>query len=134
MFAKIANIDYLFLSSPPKTSKLPFFVSICSKQKEVCCFRFLFKANNQKLIFYVSSVFPLYIYKYMQKKKYIYIIFIHIYKYTYIYTELQSENGKRKPRRFSLISLPLVYRTNGSVSFVQFLKKTLTKVIRLQTD
>jgi hypothetical protein len=41
---------------PTKGNKLPFSVFVCSKQTEVCRFRFLFAANKRKLPF---SVFPL---------------------------------------------------------------------------
>jgi hypothetical protein len=40
-------------------NKLPFSVSVCSKQTEVCRFRFPFAANKRKLPFSVSSVFRL---------------------------------------------------------------------------
>jgi hypothetical protein len=43
-------------------------------------------------------------------------------------------NGKRKPSRFSLIRLPFVHRTNGSLSFVRWLMKKQTELILLQTD
>jgi hypothetical protein len=33
----------------------------------------------------------------------------------------QKENGKRKPRRFSLIRLPFAHRANGSLSYVRML-------------
>jgi hypothetical protein len=47
---------------------------------------------------------------------------------------LKESNGKRKPRRFSLIRLPFAYRANGSSSFDCFLTKKQTEVIRLQAD
>ncbi len=40
---------------------------------------------------------------------------------------------ERKPRRFSLIRLPLAHRANGSLLIVRFMKKQ-TEVIRLQTN
>jgi hypothetical protein len=41
---------------------LPFSVSICSKQTEVCRFRPLFLANNRNLPFSIISVFRIYKY------------------------------------------------------------------------
>jgi hypothetical protein len=38
---------------PTKENRLPFLVSICSQQTEVCRFRFPFAANKQKLLFSV---------------------------------------------------------------------------------
>jgi hypothetical protein len=34
-----------------------------------------------------------------------------------------TENGKRKPRRFSITCLPIAYRANASLSFVRLLTK-----------
>jgi hypothetical protein len=47
---------------PTKENKLPFYVSVCSKQTKVCRFCFPFAANNWKLLFSVSFVFHKYIY------------------------------------------------------------------------
>jgi hypothetical protein len=33
---------------PTKENKLPFSLSFCSKQTEVCRFRFVFEANKRK--------------------------------------------------------------------------------------
>jgi hypothetical protein len=46
----------------------------------------------------------------------------------------QTKNGKRKPRRFSLIPLQFAHRANRSLSFVRLLTKKPTEVSRLQTD
>jgi hypothetical protein len=46
----------------------------------------------------------------------------------------QTENGKRKPGQFSLNRLPVAHRANRSSSFVRFLTKKQTELIRLQTD
>jgi hypothetical protein len=46
----------------------------------------------------------------------------------------QTGNGKRKPRRFSLIRLPFCHLVNGSLSFVRLLTRKQTEVIRLQTE
>jgi hypothetical protein len=40
-----------------KENKILFSISVCGKQKEVCCFCFLFVANKQKLPFSISSTF-----------------------------------------------------------------------------
>jgi hypothetical protein len=53
-FAETAIIDFYRL--PTKENKLPFSISVCRKQMEVCRFRFSFAANKQKLLFSVSSV------------------------------------------------------------------------------
>jgi hypothetical protein len=45
-----------------------------------------------------------------------------------------TENGKRKPKQFSLIRLPFAPHPNGSWSFVHLLTKKQTEVICLQTD
>ncbi len=41
-------------------------------------------------------------------------------------------NGKRKPRRFSLIRSLFAHRANGSLSFVRLLTEVQLEVIRLQ--
>jgi hypothetical protein len=41
-------------------------------------------------------------------------------------------NGKRKPRRFSLIRSLFAHRANGSLSFVRLLTEVQMEVIRLQ--
>jgi hypothetical protein len=47
-----------------KESKLPFSVSVWSKQTKVCHFRLLFAVNKRKLLFSISSIFRLYMYIY----------------------------------------------------------------------
>jgi hypothetical protein len=37
---------------------------------------------------------------------------------TFIHGDMETSNGKRKPRRFSLIHLPFAHCANGSLSFV----------------
>jgi hypothetical protein len=44
---------------------------------------------------------------------------------TYLYLYAASSNGKRKPRRFSLILFPFAQYANGSLSFVCLLTKKL---------
>ncbi len=39
----------------------------------------------------------------------------------------QTEDGKRKPRRFSIICLPFAHRANGSLSAVHWLMKKKTE-------
>ncbi len=55
-FAETAIVDYRlsFVDQGKQTS-----VSVCSKQTEVCRFRFPFVENERKLPFSVSSVFRL---------------------------------------------------------------------------
>jgi hypothetical protein len=55
-YAETAIVDYrLSFADQEKQT----FVSICSKQIEVCRFRFPFAENRRKLPFSVSSVFRL---------------------------------------------------------------------------
>jgi hypothetical protein len=55
VFAETAILDYS-LSRADQGKKLPFPVSVCSKQTEVCRFHFPFAANKRKLPFSVGSV------------------------------------------------------------------------------
>ncbi len=55
-FAEITITDY-HLSFADQEKLIPFPVSICSKQTEVCHFRSPFAANKRKLPFSISSVF-----------------------------------------------------------------------------
>jgi hypothetical protein len=74
---------------------------------------------------------------YIRKQNYVYIIYIHIHIHIHIpiyIMPLQTEDGKWKPRCFSLIRLLFAHRTNGSLSFVRLLTKKQTEVIRLQKD
>ncbi len=57
---------------PTKKNKLPFSVSVGSEQTEVGCFCCLFAANKRKLLFYISSIFRIYIYIYIETAAYIY--------------------------------------------------------------
>jgi hypothetical protein len=54
-FAEKAIVDYR-LSFADQGKKLPSFVSVYSKQMEVCRFFFPFPANKRKLPFFVSSI------------------------------------------------------------------------------
>jgi hypothetical protein len=84
-----------------KENKLPFPLSIFSK-------------NMLKW----KHIFT-YIYIYM----YIYM-YIYIYPYIYIYMLLfQTENGRRKPRLFSLIRLSFAHHADGSLSFSHLFTK-----------
>ncbi len=78
------------------------------------------KRDQEFLHFMGGSIYMCtYIYKY--KCGYIYtFIYMYIYIYLYPHTVLYicyRSNGKRKPRRFSLICLPFVHNTNGSYPF-----------------
>ncbi len=57
---------------PTIKNKLPFSVSVCNKQTEVCRFRFPFATNRRKLPFFFSSVFQI------------------LYIYIYIYVDIQT--------------------------------------------
>ncbi len=57
-FAETAIVDYT-ISLPTKETKYLFSVSVCSKQMEVCHFRFPFAENKWKLPFSVSPIFRL---------------------------------------------------------------------------
>jgi hypothetical protein len=54
----IVNTVYRLLAG----NKLPFSVSVCSKQMEVSRFCFPFAANKQKLPFSISSIFCIFLY------------------------------------------------------------------------
>jgi hypothetical protein len=56
-FAEEAIVDYLLSFADQGKNKLPFSVSVCSKQTEVCLFRFPFTVNKRKLTFFFSSIF-----------------------------------------------------------------------------
>jgi hypothetical protein len=43
--------------------------------------------------------------------------------------DMKTSNGKRKPRRFSIICLPFAHHANGSLSFVRLLMNQQTEVI-----
>jgi hypothetical protein len=47
-FAETAIVDYHLSFAGTKENELPFSVSVCSKQTEVCHFRFPFAENKQK--------------------------------------------------------------------------------------
>ncbi len=97
-----------------------FPISIYRKQTEVCRFRFPLALFFRIYIFiettaYIDIHISIYIY-----------IFISLFLYIYM-LPFQTENRKRKPRRFSLILLPFAHRANGSLSFF-FLTKKQTEV------
>ncbi len=54
-FAETAIVDYRYFL-PTKENKLPFSVSVCSKQTEVCRFCFPFTANKRQSPFSISFV------------------------------------------------------------------------------
>ncbi len=64
-------------------------------------------------------------------------MYIHLFIYIPIYIlPFQTENGKRKPRRFSLILLPFAHRANGSYPFANGLNglEGLGHLCRIVTD
>jgi hypothetical protein len=91
---------------PSKEKKLPFSISVCSKQTEVCRFCFPFAANKRKYPCSASSFFM--------------CMCVCEFLCVYIYLDLlfQIENGKRKPRRFSKIRFPFAHHANRSLSFI----------------
>jgi hypothetical protein len=74
------------------------------KQTSVFCFLFPYIYTH-----ICTDNVTIYMYVYM-------CIYIHIYIHIYIYAAFS--NGKRKPRRFSLIRIPLAQHANGSLPFV----------------
>ncbi len=110
---------------PSKDNKLPFSISVCSKQTGVCCFRFLFAANKWKLPFSISSDFRVFVCVYT----FIFIlIFIFVFIFIFIYAAIS--NGKQKPRRFTICSsckrifgfVRLLTKKNRSYPFANGLK------------
>jgi hypothetical protein len=97
--------------SPTKKNKCPFSAFVYSTQTEVYRFRFPFAGNKQKLPFSISSVFCL-----------------------RSSGNVETSNGKREARQFSLIRLTFAPHANGSLSIVRLLMKKETEVDRLQTD
>jgi hypothetical protein len=71
----------------------------------------------------------IFVYLYLYLYLYVYIYTVHIYMLLF-----QTENGKRKPRQFSLIHLPFAHHANGSLSFVSLFTMKQMEDIRLQTD
>jgi hypothetical protein len=55
-FVETAIFGYR-LSLPTKENELPLSIFVCSKEMDVCHFRFLFAANTRKSPFSVSSIF-----------------------------------------------------------------------------
>jgi hypothetical protein len=90
-------------SSLTKENKLLFSVSICSKQQKFTISHFPLAANKWSYRF-LSVLFSIYIYiQYIKTTAYIYTKNCTIYKLLF-----QTEKGKRKPRRFSLIRYHLL--------------------------
>ncbi len=99
---------------------------VCQPRKSNFRFPFVF------FLLVRFSAYSIYVYT---ESETIYVYNIHIL-YIYMYLlPFQMEDGKRKPKRFSLIRLPFAHRTNTvSLSFVHLLTKKQTEVVRLQTD
>jgi hypothetical protein len=51
MLADTAIIDYRLLFSRPRENKVPFSISVCSKQMELWRFRFLLQQPNRNCRF-----------------------------------------------------------------------------------
>ncbi len=106
-------------------NKLPFFVFVCSKQKEVCHFHFPCAAKKLKLQFSVSSLFFMYIYIYGKRN---YSTHTYIYIYMYICCCLKRKR-KTEAQVIFLIHLPFAYHEKESLLFVRCLAKKQKEVI-----
>jgi hypothetical protein len=145
-FAETASFDYR-LPLSTKENKLIFSISVCSKQMEVfrCCFSFT--ENKRKLPFFISSVFRLrnsrnvetwrhgdegmetWRHRDMETLRH-----GDIDTWRHRDMDMETTDGKRKPRRFSLIGLLFAHRANGGLSFVCLLTKKQTEVIHVQIN
>jgi hypothetical protein len=126
------------------TANVEYRLSFADQGKQTSAFRFpyIYIYWNDSIYIYICN----YIYKDIDISRYrcVYISRVYIYIYLYIYVYLSTyvykdiyaaiSNGKRKPRRFFLILLPLTYRVNGSLSFLRLFTKRQTELIRLQTN
>jgi hypothetical protein len=114
MFAVTAIVDY--------------HPSVADQGKQTSVFHFWLVTNS-------SLSFPFSVYTYMRTSAY--CIYIHMENGTmYIYIHMlpfQTENGKRKSRRFILSCTPFAHYANGSFSFVRLLAKKQMEVFCLQT-
>jgi hypothetical protein len=61
-------------------------------------------------------------------------IHVYIYIHIFIYYRFKRKTKNGSPGLFPYSNLPFAHRTNESLSFVHFLTKNQTEVIRLQTD
>ncbi len=91
------------------TANLDYRLSFVGQEKQTSVTRSI-KINRYIYIY----IYTLYLYIYIY-------IYIHIYFYKYI-LPFQSENGKKKPRRHSLIRSPFAQRANGSFRSSVFLR------------
>ncbi len=109
-FAETANADYhlLFADQGKQTS-----VSVCSKETEVCCFRFPFATNKQKFAF----PFSIYIYSHCTvytENRTIYIC-IYIYSiYIYLYFVYFRFKWKTEAPAFFFNPFTICHRTSSS--------------------
>jgi hypothetical protein len=102
-------------------NKLPFSVSVCSKQMKVCHFRFLFAANKRKLPISVISFFC------------INGIYIYIETATYMYI-CCSFKQKTEAQVIFLHQFTVCSSYKWKFLLVSLLMKKQTEVIPLQTD
>jgi hypothetical protein len=89
------------------------------------------------LLFFVGSVFRIYIYIYIEIAACINIyIFLSISKSAYIYLQLYMLSIQTENRRPAIFLNPFTVssRANGSLSFVHLFTKEQMEVIHLQVD
>ncbi len=109
--------------------RLPFIVCRTRKANFLFCwFRFPYvyicTVYTENGIIYIIYI---YIYRFVYFDIYLYkYICISVHIYLYIYSVVS--NGKRKPRRFSLIHLSFAHRANGSYPFADGLAHLWTRV------
>jgi hypothetical protein len=125
MFAETENVDYrLSLAGQGKLTSV-FSVPYKYIPKTVLYILYICKGNKRPF-----SRFRINIYRKRYSIYYIYVyiniylyMFTCMYAYTCIHIHTAVSNGKRKPRRFSLIRLPFAHCRNGSLFFVRLLAK-----------
>ncbi len=113
---------------PTKEKKHLFFVIVCSKQMEVCHFRFPFTENNWKLPFSVSSIFCLQNYGNVETWRFGdgHIGDMETWRNGDI--DMKTSNGNRKTKLFFLICLQFAHHANRSLSFVCLLMRNEWKL------
>jgi hypothetical protein len=92
-------------SLPTKENLLPFPISICSKQTEVCCFHFSFASNKGRSLVSIFCV---------QGRQGTWRKGIKILGNFDVLRK--KSNRKRKPRLFSLVHLLFAHRANRGLS------------------
>jgi hypothetical protein len=121
----------------PEQKQTSVYISIWRKQTEVSVFIFHLQQTNGSccfpmVLFSVCRILETWRHGDMQTWRPRHED-IAIWK-NWRHGDMETSNRNRKPRQFSLISLPLAYHANGSLSFISLLTKKQTRVIHLQTD